>query len=303
MAKSFFKKYNVLFCTNGDIVPYSPLIDSINTYYNSIDNNLLCIPGKNIATNMPIFGLQAFQLMINEAIKQHYDYIIYIDTDCFILSIKNLKLKFEEFVKGDYIIGGVPDGGIFCHRNANNYCINPFLAFFNISNIKKHISNGQLMLMSPKSENDIPISNIESNRIILDQCKAWRNIYQQSVPYMQTSNFLKTNTVQLAYTTQFSLTSEWYYKLFLGFHYPDEKFMYIHGRDYICNADPLGLTSGLYINEHMEDDSNLICLHTWFSRVLINPNMPDPILNPRDDVDSGLNHRQRIMNVISMVKK
>ena len=51
------------------------------------------------------------------------------------------------------------------------------------------------MLMSPKSENDIPTINIESNRIILDQCKTWRNIYQQSVPYMQTSNFLKTNTV------------------------------------------------------------------------------------------------------------
>jgi hypothetical protein len=96
--------------------------------------------------------------------------------------------------------------------------------------------------------------------------------------------------------------TEWYYKLFLGFQYTNEKIMYIHGRDYVCDADPLGLTSGLYINEHMEDDSNLICLHTWFSRVLINPNMPDPGLNPRDDVDSGLNHRRRIMNVISMVK-
>jgi hypothetical protein len=57
MVKELFKKHNVLFCTNGDIVPCSPLIDSINTYYNVIDNNLLCIPGKNIANNMPIFGL------------------------------------------------------------------------------------------------------------------------------------------------------------------------------------------------------------------------------------------------------
>lgn len=108
---------------------------------------------------------------------------------------------------------------------------------------------------------------------------------------MQSSNFLKTNSLETAYTKSFTTMSEWYYKLFLGLHYPNERFMWIYGRDYMCKADPFGLTSGLYVNEHMEDDANLICLHTWFSRVLINPEMPDSVLNPRDDVDSGLNHR------------
>ena len=58
--KQWFKDKNVLFCTNGDIVPDSPLLDSIATYKDVVDNNLLCIPGKNIANNNPIFGLQAF---------------------------------------------------------------------------------------------------------------------------------------------------------------------------------------------------------------------------------------------------
>lgn len=58
--KQWFKDKNVLFCTNGDIVPDSPLLDSIATYKEAVDNNLLCIPGKNIANNNPIFGLQAF---------------------------------------------------------------------------------------------------------------------------------------------------------------------------------------------------------------------------------------------------
>lgn len=51
---------------------------------------------------------------------------------------------------------------------------------------------------------------------------------------MQTANFMKTNSVETAYTTSFTLMSEWYYKLFLGLHFPDEKFMWMHGRDYIC---------------------------------------------------------------------
>ncbi len=74
--------------------------------------------------------------------------------------------------------------------------------------------------------------------------------------------------------------------------------MYMHGRDYICDADPLGLTSGLYINANMEDDNNLICLHTWFSRLLINPNSSDPVLNCTCLID----HRSRIHNIIDFVK-
>ena len=120
---------------------------------------------------------------------------------------------------------------------------------------------------------------------------------------MQTENFLKTNTAEDAYKPHFTLNTEFYYKLILGLHYSNEKFMWIHGRDYVCDEDQLGLTSGLYVNEHMEDDSNLICLHTWFSRVLINPRMPDPILNPRDDVDSGLNHRKRIKQILEKAKQ
>ena len=75
-------------------------------------------------------------MMIVEALKRGYDYIIYIDADCFIWSLENLKSKFEEFIAQERIIGGVPDGGIFCHRNTNNFCINPFLTFFSIKRIK-----------------------------------------------------------------------------------------------------------------------------------------------------------------------
>ena len=58
--KAWFKEHNVMFCTNGDIVPDSPLLDSIDTYHELVDNNILCIPGKNIANNMPVFGMQVF---------------------------------------------------------------------------------------------------------------------------------------------------------------------------------------------------------------------------------------------------
>ena len=115
--------------------------------------------------------------MLDEAIKRRYDYVLYVDADCFIWSLDNLMRKFEQFVDGDYIVGGVPDGGVFCHRNANRFCINPFLAFFNIKRIIKHSSNGMLQLASIKSENDVPEADQISNDLVLEECKAWRDAF------------------------------------------------------------------------------------------------------------------------------
>lgn len=120
---------------------------------------------------------------------------------------------------------------------------------------------------------------------------------------MKTKNFLATNTEEKAYTTEFTFKTEYYYPLFLGLHFGDEKFMWIHGRDYVCDEDTFGLTSGLYVNADMNDDANLICLHTWFSRLLINPDMPDKVLNPREDVDAGLCHAKRIHAMMDKVKR
>lgn len=299
MNKEIFLKYKVLFATNGDLVPNSPLLDSISTYCNVLNNNLLCIPGKDVLTNKPIFGLQAFYMILFYAINHGYDYIVYIDADCFIWSIDNLSFKFNEFIHGNYIIGGVPDGGVFCHRNSNCYCINPFLAFINVKHIKNHIINGQLVLVNPKSINDISQSNINACLTVLSDCNTWRQNFQKTVPYMYNKDFESSNSINTAYTSKFSLMDEYYYKLFLGLQYHDEYFMYIHGRDYVCDEDPLGLTSGLYINKNMENDNNLICLHTWFSRLLINPKSPDPVLNCKCSVD----HCTRIHNVINLVKR
>ena len=296
--KEIFSQHKVLFATNGDLVPNSPLLDSIFTYYDVLTDNLLCIPGKDISTNKPIFGLQAFYLILSYAINHSYDYIIYIDADCFIWSLNNLGIKFNEFIERNYIIAGVPDGGIFCHRNSNCYCINPFLAFFNIKLIKNHILNGNLILANPHSENDISLGNVNACSNVLLDCDVWRKKFQPIVPYMYSEDFKRSNDINSAYTSKFSLMDEYYYKLFLGFQYSNELFMYMHGRDYICDADPLGLTSGLYINANMEDDNNLICLHTWFSRLLINPNSSDPVLNCTCLID----HRSRIHNIIDFVK-
>lgn len=297
-------QHKTLFATNGDIVPHSPLLTSIKTYESLAKDDLLCIPGKNVDTSMPVFGMQAFMNIINYAIRYGYDYVIYVDADCFIWSKENLMQKFREFVDGDYIIGGVPDGGIFCHRNTNSFCINPFLTFFNIKRMKRHVlKNGQLAIVQPTSENDIPEHDRISNKKVLDECKAWRHRSQKDVPYMKTKNFLLTNTADKAYTSAFTLKTEYYYPLFLGLHFNDEKFMWLHGRDYVCDEDKLGLTSGLYVNADMKDDANLICLHTWFSRLLINPEMPDKVLNPREDVNAGLCHADRIRAVMSKVKQ
>ena len=302
--KKWFKHKNVLFAANGDIVPRSPLLASISTYQDILDDNMICIPGKSYeqSSYQPMFGLRAFMVLLDEAIKRSYDYILYVDADCFIWSLENLMRQFEKFVDGEYIIGGVPDGGVFCHRNANRFCINPFLAFFNVKRIARHSRDGKLQIASIRSEDSIPEVDRISNDLVLQECRAWREAFQPSVPYMLTDNFLRSNRIEDAYTYKFQPLAEFYYTLFLGLHFPDEKFMWMHGRDYVCQADPLGLTSGLYLNQDMSSDENLICLHTWFSRCLINPECKDRILVPHDDIDQGLNHAKRIKDVIQLVK-
>lgn len=156
-------------------------------------------------------------MILSYAINHSYDYIIYIDADCFIWSLNNLSIKFNEFIEGNYIIAGVPDGGIFCHRNSNCYCINPFLAFFNVKLIKNHILNGNLILANPHSENDISLGNVNACSNVLLDCDVWRKKFQPIVPYMYSEDFKRSNDINSAYTSKFSLMDEYYYKLFLGF--------------------------------------------------------------------------------------
>ena len=141
--KKWLKENKVCIVTNSlSSVPGSLFLHSLKTYVNYIpEDNFMLIPGMD-DNGKPIYGLTAFIRMINVMMSQQYsdvfDYIIYIDEDCFIKRFDLLIEEFKKFINGNYCLGGLADGGIICHRNQSRFLINTFLSFWNIKAIREN---------------------------------------------------------------------------------------------------------------------------------------------------------------------
>jgi hypothetical protein len=64
--------------------------------------------------------------------NKNFDYVIYIDEDCFITDFYSLVNEFMNFTESGCVLAGPQDGGVFCHRNHSRLMINTFLSFWNI---------------------------------------------------------------------------------------------------------------------------------------------------------------------------
>lgn len=140
--KLWLTKNKVLFVTNSMMLPGSVYVASLKTYLDKIPiHNLYMIPG--IVNGTPYYGVQAFMLMLNNCfMNQHpvskFDYIIYIDEDCFITDFRGMLEEFADFIKDDeYCLAGPQDGGVICHRNHRHNLINTFISFWNVKLMKE----------------------------------------------------------------------------------------------------------------------------------------------------------------------
>ena len=135
--KVWLANNKVCFVTNSIGMPSSLFIASLKTYIDYIPiQNFWMIPG--IRDNAPFYGLNAFVYMLDYMLQANrYDYVIYIDEDCFIADFNELIDEFKEFVNGEYCLAGSPDGGVMCHRNHSKMMINTFLSFWNIKLLRE----------------------------------------------------------------------------------------------------------------------------------------------------------------------
>lgn len=69
-------------------------------------------------------------------VTNHFDYVIYIDEDCFITDFENLINEFKNFIDSNCCLAGIQDGGVLCHRNHSHIMVNTFLSFWNIKMLK-----------------------------------------------------------------------------------------------------------------------------------------------------------------------
>lgn len=273
--KERFKEYNVLFATNGDDGKDSPMVLSINSYSDCVsDDNFIVLRSDNGQW----YGKRAFLKIFEYGIERNFDYLIYVDADCFIAHSENLFSLFKKFVESGCILGGPSDGGIFCHRSVNRFSINPFLMFVDLKKVSKKFRNGKddYAFNGSKDFSEDKVTLFSLNRYN-DVFEKYRDFREKNADWFVVPHAIEIakphNEFEVYYgknqhpwtcltTTDF----EPYYDIFLGMHDGEENVYFMYGRDYLCKGDPSGITSAVYLGNNITYDSKLVCLHTWFTR-------------------------------------
>lgn len=274
----YLKDKRVLIATNGNITPGTMLLNSIKLYDDLIDENFLVCQAKRYINDKfsYCYGFQAFveillygvnQVDLIDKNKKRYDYIIYIDEDCFIYDQDNLIELFKKFVDSDNIMAGCPDGGMFKTRGHNLISLNPFLSFYNL----KYFQDFQNMI--PKI-NKFNVSNIlDLSLKFRNETNHYKNVL---IKIKETKDFNNKRSEKLSkiyknFTTNMTYefdTYEPYYKLFLWIALNIKgDIMYFNAVDFYDECDTYGLTTACYSDNSYSKDK-IVCLHTWYARLL-----------------------------------
>lgn len=299
--KVWLANNKVCFVTNSIGLPSSLLIASLKTYIEYIPiQNFWMIPG--IQDNQPFYGMQAFVYMLNYMLQNnHFDYVIYIDEDCFINDFNKLVEEFKKFKEGNYCLGGSQDGGVMCHRNHSKKMINTFLSFWNIKMLReKNISYNDIVNYINNTIKKYPTSmfkyfeynlkdkkpelykymNKEADLMVKEVSKFRKKYFDKNgeCPYCETVKDDPTNQIE-RYQTPYTFDDEIAINNFEPYYIIEQALVYLtetpiyymfttdlYGKKYIDEKrefDLSGLTSVVYDNGK---DQNIIAVHTWYSR-------------------------------------
>lgn len=284
---NWLEENKVCIVTNSTMRPGSLFVHSLKCYIDYIPENcFMIIPGMK-ENGKPNYGLSAYTEMINILLSNQYknvfDYVIYIDEDCFIKNFKLLLLEFIKFKNGNYCLGGLPDGGMICHRNQSRILVNTFLSFWNIKAIRENLYSyinifNVLMYVQKPYENFI--NELKKNhklydeidvlsKEILSKCLLYRTKnFKSELSYVKNmkdmSNNYESNQIPYSFNDIIGRNFEPYYlieeTIILSTSLP---IYYLFGTDlYInenTNIDNSGMTTVIMDSEL----SKHIAYHTW----------------------------------------
>lgn len=302
--KTWLSQNKVCFVTNSTALPSTLLISSLKTYIDYIPiQNFWLIPG--IRNNEPFYGFNAFLQMLQYMLSNtHFDYVIYIDEDCFISDFESLINEFKIFKENEYCLAGSQDGGVICHRNHSKLLINTFLSFWNIKLLRdKNISfDNILTYVNDKifnHENDMFsdfYKTLKTNKKLFNICNDLANMNINAITDFRKSHITTeapyckivkndVNNVIEPYQTPYSYDDDIALVNFEPYYILEQALImltgcpiyYLFATD-LCDDDFInhnvkfdisGLTSAVYTripSEQMFNEHTLIAVHTWFSR-------------------------------------
>ena len=91
------------------------------------------------------FGINFLNHIITNGAIYDFDWMIYVDEDCFITNPSAVEELLEYQVSNGYACCGMPDGGVVSIRARNPVSINPFFMIMNLGEIRKRYNSDQVM--------------------------------------------------------------------------------------------------------------------------------------------------------------
>lgn len=296
--KLYLYKNKVCVVTNSISLPSSLLLPSLKTYIDYLPlHNFWIIPGFMQGENF--YGLNAFMYMLQYMLQtNNFDYVIYIDEDCFIHDFSALMEEFETFIQSNKCMAGIQDGGSLCHRNHSKYCVNTFLSFWNIKMYReKGIQYEDLAEFVTNNVNNLESTHYEFlNRMSKNSPDLFKTIEKIANSVVKLSEkhrktHLKSPSFESEYATTVrndkdneietnqepytfddntsKMSFEPYYLIeYYLIEHTETPVYYLFGTDfydeeYKGNCDTSGLTTAV----RTYAQNKLIAVHTWFSRM------------------------------------
>ena len=300
--KVWLVQNKVCFVTNSIAMPSNLLLPSLKTYIDYIPiHNFYLIPG--IRNNEPFYGLNAFiEMLAYMLINNHFDYLIYIDEDCFINDFDELINEFKKFKSSNCCMAGIQDGGVLCHRNHSKILVNTFLSFWNVSlmrnkniylhdiieyiktNIKDENVFKTFINNLKSSNNDLYNFMITRSDKMIQEIEKYRkyiNPDNSIPPYCEIvkndpTNVIEPNQIPYSFDDDTATGNfEPYYILEQALiTLTGNPIYYLFATD-LYNENDIkagetydlsGLTSAVYNNVEKINEHKLIAVHTWYSR-------------------------------------
>ena len=236
------------------------LLNMSKIFYHDIYNPIV-VPGIINNGTTRFYGYECFDYVLSTSwFTDRFDYLIYIDEDCFVTNIESMYNLLKEFIDNNYGFAGIPDGGVCCHRNHNPISINTFFTIFNIKEIKK-IYNGKEV---HETVFDDSLKIYKPDFLITDKSDNFKKELEKKIPYCE---IVRDNPKDVCSRHQTPYSISWdnfepYYRIFFFLLKNGLKPMYIKGQDSLI--DDLGITTELHYNNIP------FCYHTWFARNYIN---------------------------------
>lgn len=288
---NYWERHKVLFVTNTTR-------DEKNPLHLSIDLVRRFSPDEVYVVSQEKYGGEVFPCVFEYGIEHGYDYVIYFDADCFILSESNLKKEFERFASNERnIFGGMPDGEACSTRVKNPVCINPFLFFVNL----KRVANYR------QSAGIFDFGEIDAS-LTKDVVVGIQPSLAESLDWSADLRKSKGASTKEQGNWKNLFGYENYHRLLCGRKvFTENDVYYMKVSDFNCDADNQGITTAVWSEceslplgkiETLQDveSMGLVCIHTWYARLVIDTPL-EP--NPQGLIDF---HRKRIVGVVTWVK-